>query len=65
MTKREMLDCIHKEMARDDAVRFTKGDSEELKFGVSNGPAGLLERVGGPVIETRPQPVSKRTEARP
>jgi glutaredoxin-related protein len=65
MTKREMLDCIHKEMARDDAVRFTKGDSEAPKFGVSNGPAGLLERVGSPFIETGPGPISNRTEARP
>ena len=60
-----MLDCIYKEMARDDAVRCTKDDSEAPKFGASNGHADLLERVAGHVIETRPEPSSKRTEVRP
>lgn len=60
-----MLDCIYKEMARDDAVRSTKDNSEAPKFGVSNGHANLFERVAGHVIETHPEPSSKRTEASP
>ncbi len=52
MTKQEMLDCIHEDMARNDVVPFMKGTPNVPKRGLSEGSARLFEQVCGPFIET-------------
>ncbi len=62
MTKQQMFECFHEEMARNDVALFMKRTPEAPERGFSKGTARLLERVRVRYINTSAERIWTRTE---